>query len=65
MAETSAMMISQCNVDFLKVNRAYLTGLQCSYSGRLLGDLQPKVLPYCITQIHTGFRDSSFDARSG
>ena len=39
MAETSAMMISQCYVDFLKVNRAYLTGLQRSYFGRLLGDL--------------------------
>ena len=39
MAESLAMMISQCNVDFLKVNRAYVTGLQCSYYGKLFGDL--------------------------
>ena len=49
MAETSAMMINQCNVDFLKINRAYLTGLQCSYFGKLFGDVYPKVLPYGIT----------------
>ena len=39
MAQTSAVMISQCNVDFLKINKAYLTGLQCSYFGKLFGDL--------------------------
>ena len=49
MAESSEMMISQCNVDFLKVNRAYPTGLQCSYYGKFFGDLLPKVLPYCTT----------------
>ena len=38
-AESLAMMISQCNVDFLKVNRAYLIGLQCSYYGKVFGDL--------------------------
>ena len=36
MAEYLAMMISQRNVDFLKVDWAYLTGLQCSYFGKLL-----------------------------
>ena len=39
MAESLAMMISQCNVDFLNVNRAYVTGLQCSYYGKLFGEL--------------------------
>ena len=33
MVNSLAMMIRQCNADFLKVNRAYLTGLQSSYYG--------------------------------
>ena len=52
MAESLAMMISQCNVYFLKVSRAYLTGLQCSYYGKLFGDLQPKVFAILHYTLH-------------